>query len=69
MTGPSPDRVMIMQSYDLFPWRTVLANVEYGLEMQGWERKRRRQKARELLALVGLEACLECYFTRRERIW
>ncbi|MFH7321591.1 ABC transporter ATP-binding protein [Desulfurivibrio sp. D14AmB] len=59
VTGPSPHRVMIMQSYDLFPWRTVLANVEYGLEMQGWDRQRRRQKARELLALVGLAACEE----------
>lgn len=54
VTAPSPERVMIMQSYDLFPWRTVLGNVEYGLEMRGWERKRRRQKARELIALVGL---------------
>ncbi len=54
VTGPGPDYVMIMQSYDLFPWRTVLGNVEYGLEMRGWERGRRRQKARELIALVGL---------------
>ena len=54
VAGPSPDYVMIMQSYDLFPWRTVLGNVEFGLEVRGWERERRRQKARELIALVGL---------------
>lgn len=59
VTGPSPEYVMIMQSYDLFPWRTVLGNVEYGLEMRGWKREQRRQRARELIALVGLAGCEE----------
>ncbi|ADH87193.1 ABC transporter ATP-binding protein [Desulfurivibrio alkaliphilus] len=59
VTGPSPEYVMIMQSYDLFPWRTVLGNVEYGLEVRGWKREKRQQKARELIALVGLSGCEE----------
>ncbi|MDZ7640567.1 MAG: ABC transporter ATP-binding protein [Desulfurivibrio sp.] len=59
VTGPCPEYIMIMQSYDLFPWRTVLGNVEYGLEVRGWRRDKRRRQARELLALVGLAGCEE----------
>lgn len=58
---PCPEHIMIMQSYDLFPWRTVVGNVEYGLEMRGVGRKERRQKARELIALVGLAGAEEQY--------
>ncbi|HXZ89415.1 MAG TPA: ABC transporter ATP-binding protein, partial [Candidatus Dormibacteraeota bacterium] len=38
----------------LFPWRTVLENVEYGLEMQRVPKEERRQLAREYLGMVGL---------------
>lgn len=33
--GPSPDRGMVFQEFSLFPWRTVLRNVEFGLEIKG----------------------------------
>lgn len=46
---------MVFQNFALLPNRTVLANTEYGLEVQGVERSRRREKAVEALALVGLE--------------
>ncbi len=46
---------MVFQNFGLFPHRTVLGNVEYGLEVAGRERDERREKARRSLVTVGLE--------------
>lgn len=46
---------MVFQRFALFPHRTVLSNTEYGLEIQGADREKRREKALEALKLVGLE--------------
>jgi NitT/TauT family transport system ATP-binding protein len=51
---PGPDRCLVFQNYGLLPWRTVLANVELGLEIQGVPRGRRRATALEYLDMVGL---------------
>src|SRR3954453_18619265 len=53
-TGPSPDKAIVFQMFNLFPWRTALANVAYGLELQGVPKKERLEKARQYLELVGL---------------
>lgn len=45
---------MVFQRFALFPHRTVLENVEYGLEIQGVAREERRLKAQRSLELVGL---------------
>ncbi len=45
---------MIFQKFALFPHRTILENVEYGLEVQGMGKEERVKKAKESLALVGL---------------
>ena len=47
---------MVFQKFALFPHRTVEENAEYGLEVQGMDKKARREKALEALKLVGLEA-------------
>ncbi len=53
--GPDPSRICMFQSYALYPWRTVLGNVEYGLEVQGLARGERRAIASDYLRLVGLD--------------
>ena len=46
---------MVFQHFALFPHRTVLENVEYGLEVQGIARAARREAAMRAIALVGLD--------------
>jgi NitT/TauT family transport system ATP-binding protein len=59
--GPSPDKAIVFQMFNLFPWRTALANVAYGLEIQGVGKKERLAKAREYLDLVGLSNRIDHY--------
>jgi NitT/TauT family transport system ATP-binding protein len=59
--GPHAERGLVFQHHTLFPWRKVVDNVAFGLKMQGVPRAERRQRALELLALVGLEAFAEHY--------
>ncbi|MFC5651868.1 ABC transporter ATP-binding protein [Paenibacillus solisilvae] len=54
ITGPNLDRGIVFQQYALFPWKTALANVEFGLETKGVGRKERREIALEYIKLVGL---------------
>lgn len=53
--GPNPKFITIFQDYGLFPWRTVLGNVEYGLEARGVGKQERREVAAKYIELVGLE--------------
>lgn len=55
INGPGFDRGMIFQHAELFPWRTTLENIEFGLEVQGVEAKKRREIAEYYLELVGLK--------------
>src|SRR5207302_8298854 len=45
----------VFQSFRLLPWRTVLDNVEFPLQIQHVPHTQRRERAREYLRLVGLE--------------
>jgi len=54
LQGPSHRIGMIFQEYSLLPWRTVLENVAFGLEIQGKEREDRLGAAMQYLDLVGL---------------
>ena len=54
VTGPALDRGIVFQQYALFPWRTALRNVEFGLEAKGLGRRERAEVAAHYLDLVGL---------------
>ena len=55
ITQPGKDRAMVFQSPALLPWRTVMGNVMYGLEIQGAGGQAGRQRVTDLIKLVGLE--------------
>jgi NitT/TauT family transport system ATP-binding protein len=57
--GPGRDRGFVFQQASLLPWRSTLSNVEFGLELQGVPAQARREKARDLLKLVGLSHAQE----------
>ena len=62
ITKPGPDRAMVFQQPNLFPWRTVRRNVTYGLEMSGRAKGDKAvRKAGELLELVGLSEFAQAY--------
>jgi len=53
--GPAGDVAMVFQSFALFPWLTVLENVEIGLEAQGIAAEERRKRALAAIDLIGLD--------------
>ena len=59
--APGPDRGVVFQQHTLFPWKTVAANVEFGLKMRGVGRAQRQTQAREILQHVGLGDFLNHY--------
>jgi len=61
IAGPGPDRGIVFQSFALFPWKTVRANVLYGLEKLGLPRKEQEERARAFINLVGLDGFEESF--------
>jgi NitT/TauT family transport system ATP-binding protein len=55
------NRGVVFQEYALFPWRTALKNVEFGLEMKGIDKKEREETARKYIKLVHLEKFSHLY--------
>ena len=55
VTGPGPDRGVVFQKDSVFPWMTVIQNIEYGLKCRGVPAAERRSQAQRYLAHVGLE--------------
>jgi NitT/TauT family transport system ATP-binding protein len=61
LTGPRKDACMVFQNFGLLPWRTVLGNVEFPLEIDGVPAAQRREAAGHFIDLVGLGAFAEHY--------
>jgi NitT/TauT family transport system ATP-binding protein len=54
VSGPGSDRAVVFQYFGLYPWRSVLRNVEFGLELKGVAAKERQEIALANIAQVGL---------------
>jgi ABC-type nitrate/sulfonate/bicarbonate transport system ATPase subunit len=55
VAGPGADRGLVFQSYMLFPWKTVLGNVELGPKLRNVAKQERREIAAHYIDLVGLK--------------
>jgi NitT/TauT family transport system ATP-binding protein len=61
VTGPIRGAGMVFQTFALFPWLTVLGNVELGLESQGVPQAERRERALAAIDLIGLDGFESAY--------
>jgi NitT/TauT family transport system ATP-binding protein len=61
VTEPANGIAMVFQSYALFPWLTVLGNVELGLEAQGVASAERRRRAVAAIDVIGLDGFENAY--------
>jgi NitT/TauT family transport system ATP-binding protein len=61
VAAPGPDRGIVFQHFALFPWKTVRANIAYGLERQGLPRPERESRAQSFIDMVGLTGFEDSY--------
>ncbi|MHB1131630.1 MAG: ABC transporter ATP-binding protein [Chloroflexota bacterium] len=61
ISGPGRDRGMVFQQDAILMWRTVRANVEYGLELRGTPRAQRQRVSSQYLQMVGLQEFADFY--------
>ncbi|MHB1417885.1 MAG: ABC transporter ATP-binding protein [Chloroflexota bacterium] len=54
IVGPGRDRGIVFQEHALFPWKNVIENVRYGLDLQRMSRQRANETAQRFINLVGL---------------
>ena len=59
--GPAPEVAMVFQTFALFPWLTVLENVEIGLEAQHMAPAERHKRALAAIDLIGLDGYESAY--------
>ena len=61
ISGPGRDRGMVFQSYTLFPWLTVMENIQFGLGLSGVAKAEQEQIAGEFVEKVGLRGFESAY--------
>ena len=61
VTRPGPDRAMVFQNILLFPWLTVMGNVEYSMKTRGVPKEERQKEAQKYIELVGLKGFENTY--------
>ncbi|WEY41974.1 nitrate/sulfonate/bicarbonate ABC transporter ATP-binding protein [Paraburkholderia sp. SUR17] len=61
LKGPAEGVAMVFQTFALFPWLTVLQNVEAGLEARGVAARERRERALAAIDLIGLDGFENAY--------
>jgi ABC-type nitrate/sulfonate/bicarbonate transport system ATPase subunit len=62
LAGPGNDRAMVFQQSSLLPWRTVLGNVAYGMQLEGrYPPGEIRRRAVDSIRLVGLDGFADRY--------
>jgi len=59
--GTDTDRGMVFQEYSLFPWKSVIDNIAFGLEMRGIPKTERREKAEKYLKIIRMEQFRDAY--------
>lgn len=61
LAGPDPRVALVFQQFALFPWLTVLQNIEQALVPRGIPPEARRQRVAEIVTLIGLDGFEEAY--------
>jgi NitT/TauT family transport system ATP-binding protein len=53
--APGPERAVVFQQFALFPWKTVWANIEFGLKCKGMPEAERRSQVERIVAVMGMQ--------------